>query len=59
MILKILRISKVILLIRMYFQNGKSLKKKMGKLIKPIKNLSPNVKSISTSHNYNNLHEKV
>lgn len=30
----------------------------MGKLIKPIKNLSPNVKSISTSHNNNNLHEK-
>lgn len=33
--------------------------KKMGKLIKPMKNLGPGVKSRSTSHNNNNLHEKV
>lgn len=34
--------------------------KKNGKINKTNKkNLSPNVKSISTSHNNNNLHEKV
>lgn len=47
------------LLTVMYDYKSLLLKKKKEKLIKPIKNLSPNVKSISTSHNNNNLHEKV
>lgn len=49
----------IVKLLTVMYDYKSLLLKKMGKLIKPIKNLSPNVKSISTSHNNNNLHEKV
>lgn len=46
-------------LIVMYDYMFLLLKKKMGKLIKLIKNLSLNVKSISIFFNNNNFYEKV
>lgn len=46
-------------LIVMYDYKFLLLKKKMGKLIKLIKNLSWNVKSISIFYNNNNFYEKV
>lgn len=48
----------IVKLLTVMYDYKSLLLKKMGKLIKPIKNLSPNVKSISTSLNNNNLHEK-
>lgn len=46
-------------LIVMYDYKFLLLKKKMEKLIKLIKNLSLNVKSISIFYNNNNFYEKV